>query len=400
MIKRNESDHDSDQSPRGWAQKGNPGAQQADYEELLAFRPLEPGHPASNTRLLRTILIIFTVGLAVLGLYLTSLISYLLFHALVEVSSIVVGFSMLLLVWNARHWLKNTTILGLGVALGAASSLDLIHMLAYKGMNIFVGYDSNLPTQLWIAARYLQSLSMLFALLFLASKPNQNASSSSNPQEKTRQNYDYVLVAFYAAITLLLLMLIFTRQFPVCYIEGQGLTPFKKNSEYLISLILLISLGAIWVKRQQFDRPVLGLLLAATVATILSELAFTFYVGVYDFSNLLGHFGKLTAFFLIYLAVIRTGLQRPFSLMFRNLSQQTLALRKSEHYLHSILRTTADGFLVVNREGKITDANQAYCSLSGYNKTELLELSIGDIDIGELPSETEARIKRVIQNGA
>ena len=400
MTKENETHHDPAESPRDPAQTRNPEAQQSDFGELLPSTHQDPGHPSSKPHLPRTILIIFSAGLAVLGLYLTSLISYLLFHALVELSSIVIGFSMLMLVWNARRWLNNHYLLGLGVALAAASILDLIHMLAYKGMNIFAGYDSNLPTQLWIAARYLQSLSMLFVLLFLSSTPHPSASSTSLSREKNHQNLEYVLFAFYAAITVLLLIVIFLRQFPVCYIEGQGLTPFKKNSEYLISFILLFSLGLLWNKRQQFDRPVLWLLLAATVATILSELAFTFYVGVYDFSNLLGHFGKLTAFFLFYLAVIRTGLQRPLSLMFRNLSQQTLALRESEHYLRSILRTTADGFLVVNLDGKLTDVNEAYCAMSGYSKAELLEMSIDDIDLVDTPAEIEARIRRIAENGS
>jgi hypothetical protein len=35
----------------------------------------------------------------------------------------------------------------------SVSFLDLIHTLAYKGMGVFPGFDANLPTQLWIAAR-------------------------------------------------------------------------------------------------------------------------------------------------------------------------------------------------------------------------------------------------------
>lgn len=400
MINQNESHHDSAERLHESTQTQNPQTGQSGFDELLSSALPESGQPSSKPHMLKIVLIIFTTGLAVLGLYLTSQISFLLFHALVELSSIVIGFSMFMLIWNARHWLNNNYFLGLGIALAAASILDLVHMLAYKGMNVFVGYDSNLPTQLWIAARYLQSLSMLFALLFLSAKTPLSNSLTIHPREKTRQNLEYMLVAIYAIITVLLLMLIFLRQFPVCYIEGQGLTPFKINSEYLICLFLLVSLGLLWNKRQHFDRPVLALLMSATVATILSELAFTFYVSVYDFSNLLGHFGKLTAFFLIYLAVIRIGLRRPLSLMFRNLSQQTLALRASEHYLHSILRTTADGFLVLNREGKLTDVNEAYCAMSGYSKAELLKMSIDDIDVVETPTETEARIKRISQNGS
>ena len=200
MTTKHESHHDPTESHRDSTKTPNPETWQAGFGELFPSTLPEPEQPASEPHFLRTVLIIFTAGLAVLGLYLTSLISYLLFHALVELSSIVIGFSMALLMWNARRWLNNRYLLGLGIALAAASILDLVHMLAYKGMNIFVGYDSNLPTQLWIAARYLQSLSMLFTLFFLSAKPPLSNSPTINPREKTRQNLEYVLLAIYAVI--------------------------------------------------------------------------------------------------------------------------------------------------------------------------------------------------------
>ena len=52
----------------------------------------------------------------------------------------------------------------LGVSFLFVGIIDLIHTLAYSGMGIFVGYSSNLPTQLWISARYIQALSFLFAI--------------------------------------------------------------------------------------------------------------------------------------------------------------------------------------------------------------------------------------------
>jgi hypothetical protein len=80
-----------------------------------------------------------------------------------------------------------------------------------------------LPTQLWIAARYLQSITLLIAPVYLHRKLN-------------------VRFAFtgYISVTILLLVAIFYFYFPDCYIEGIGLTRFKVISEYVISLILLV----------------------------------------------------------------------------------------------------------------------------------------------------------------
>jgi hypothetical protein len=45
--------------------------------------------------------------------------------------------------------------------------IDLAHILAYKGMPIFYGFDSELPIQLWILARYIQVLSLLIGCLLI-----------------------------------------------------------------------------------------------------------------------------------------------------------------------------------------------------------------------------------------
>ena len=93
------------------------------------------------------------------GLYLTSLYSYLLFHIVAEGFSIVIAISLFMIAWNTRQLTKNNYVLFLSIAFLYAGLIDFVHTLAYKGMGIFTGYDANLPTQLWIIARYLQSLS-------------------------------------------------------------------------------------------------------------------------------------------------------------------------------------------------------------------------------------------------
>ena len=101
------------------------------------------------------------------GLYFTSLYNYLLFHSIAEVFSIVVAFGIFLVAWNSRRFLENNYLLFAGFAFPFVASLDLLHTLGYKGMGVFQGYGTNLPTQLWIAARYLESISLLIAPMFL-----------------------------------------------------------------------------------------------------------------------------------------------------------------------------------------------------------------------------------------
>jgi two-component system sensor histidine kinase/response regulator len=106
------------------------------------------------------------------------------------------------------------------------------------------------------------------------------------------------------------------------------LTPFKKISEYIISLILLASIALLLKNREGFDRGVLNLLILSIIFTIGAEVAFTLYTDVYGLLNIIGHLLKIVAFYLIYKAVIETGLVRPYDLLFRDLKQSEETLQQ------------------------------------------------------------------------
>ncbi len=106
-------------------------------------------------------------GLLFLGLYLTSLYNYLLFHSLAEIFSIVIAFSIFVLAWNCRNIMDNDYLIFLGIAYLFVDFIDIIHTLAYAGMGVFRGFGANLPTQLWIIARSLESISLLLVCFML-----------------------------------------------------------------------------------------------------------------------------------------------------------------------------------------------------------------------------------------
>jgi signal transduction histidine kinase len=263
----------------------------------------------SNIR--RESVTILAGAFVLVGLYVASLYSYLLFHSLGELFSIVIACSIFVLAWNTRRFLDNNYLLLMGIAYLFIGGLDLVHTLAYAGMGIFQEYDSNLPTQLWISARYVESLSLIIAPLFL--------------RRTLKGGFTFL---GYTIVFVLLLVSVFGRSFPNCYVEGVGLTPFKKISEYIISLIFLASGGLLILSRKAFTRDVLRWLVGSIIVAIGSELAFTFYVSVYGFPNLLGHFLKIVSFYFIYRAIVQTGLSRPFDLLFRDLKQREAALRQ------------------------------------------------------------------------
>ncbi|MFX0114875.1 MAG: MASE3 domain-containing protein [Candidatus Hodarchaeota archaeon] len=280
-------------------------------------------------------------------LYLTSLYSYLLFHTLAEIFSIVIAFSIFVIAWNTRRISGNKYFLFLGISYLFIGGIDLIHTLAYKGLEIFQGYDANLPTQLWISARYLESIS-LFVAVFIIGK---------------EIDHRYVFISYITVTALLFSFIFYFNVFPDCYIEGEGLTPFKKYSEYLIVLILLSTTALMIYKREAFDKNVLNLLILALVSTMLAELAFTFYIDVYDFSNLVGHIFKIISFYLIYKAIIQTSLLTPYDFLFRD-------LKLSEEQFRDIFTQSPIGILLCDSQGVLIEANNAFLGIFGVSEGE------------------------------
>jgi len=281
-------------------------------------------------------------------LYLVSLENYLLFHTVAELFSIYVAGVVFLIVWKSRARLENRFLVFIGIAYFFVAGLDLLHTFAYKGMGIFPQFDANLPTQLWIAARYMESISLLIASILLV---DVRAEKGKEFELREKEKFFWRTFLLYAGIMISCILSIFIlRNFPDSYIEGSGLTQFKIISEYVISLVLLCSLVVLYLKKERFEKRIFRLIAASIVITIFGELAFTLYTDVYGFFNLMGHFFKILSFYLIYKAVIQTGFDDPYTLLFRELKQSEETLRREAIFLkddqgriYSLLGVKKDG---------------------------------------------------------
>ncbi len=300
--------------------------------------------------------------LIISGLYASSLSSYLLFHSLIELFCIVTAFVIFVLAWHTRRIQDNQYLLFVGIALLGTAAIELVHALAYKGMGVFAGSSADLPTQLWIAFRYLFSISLLIAPLFIR-----------------RRFRAWRMLALYIGVTIALLVSIFSGLFPACFVEGSGLTPFKINSEYVIALIFVASLGLLIANRQSFDGTVFGLMAGAIVSSIASELAFTEYVSVFGLANMIGHFFLLASMVLIYRALAITGIVEPSSLLFRNLKMSEAALQRahdelknSEAEITAMLENVPIIMLLVDRERRVRKANVAASRFANRPQEDML----------------------------
>lgn len=296
-------------------------------------------------------------------IYLTSYYNYLLFHTLAELFSIVIAGGIFVIGWNSRKRIDNSYFLVMAIAFIFIGFLDLIHTLAYTGMGIFIGFDSNLPTSLWIGARYFQAFTYLLGIAFINKKINSN----------------YLLYG-YAIITSVLLITIFGGLFPTCYIEGSGLTPFKIVSEYVINILLFSCIMLMYVHRQEFEKKIHFLLIGSIIATMIGELAFTFYVSVYGISNLVGHLFKIISFFLLYVSIIQKGIEEPFDLLFRK-------LKRSELELKNIITHSGAGIIMLDEKGTYLLVNEQAAFELGGKPEDFVGKTLHDIFPKDLADE-------------
>jgi hypothetical protein len=245
-----------------------------------------------------------------LAISFTAFHSYLLFHSLVELTSILIAFSVFILAWYTRRFSQNNYLSFLGIALLFIGIVDTLHTLSYKGMGVFHNDGANLPTQLWLAGRSIEAAAFLIAPLIL------------NRVKKLQKDLwmRRVFIAF-AFVTSALLVSIYYGIFPTAYIEDSGLTPFKIVSEYIVSLALAFSIYLVYSKKELFGKNTYKKILLALVFAIISEILFTLYVGVYGAFNVFGHFFKTISFLLIFSALVKSALEEPYSNLFSDLDK-------------------------------------------------------------------------------
>ena len=108
-----------------------------------------------------------TAVVSLVALYFIGLYSFLLFHVLIEIFSVIVAFAIFMFAWNTRAKINNSTLLLLGAAYLVIGAVDLLHAITYKGMGVFDHNSADTATQLWIAARYLESGTLAAAPLLI-----------------------------------------------------------------------------------------------------------------------------------------------------------------------------------------------------------------------------------------
>jgi PAS domain S-box-containing protein len=325
---------------------------------------------ARNPWLVLSVGAIIFIGFTVLGAS-----HFTLFHSVVEMTSICIAWSVFLLLWNARPYLRNDALVVLGIAILFGGCFDLLHTAAFPGLNLFESADpANLAAQFWMAARGVEALGFLALVLW----------------RDQWVRVGWVFLAYLTAFVLVTLSILAWRVFPVCFTLEAGLSTFKILGEVAVVAILVISALLLLRKKEEFDTTIVRFLIATLVLSILSEICFMFYVEVQAVFLLAGHYLKIVARFFLYLALIDLSLARPYSLLFKSLESQRRQLEDSELRWRSLSESSPDHVLDLDTNLVIRFANYP---APGQEMHDLLGASI----LSFLPEGDSARVERILK---
>lgn len=295
-------------------------------------------------------------------------------HVAMETFAIVIAMMVFGLAWNAYGAERpgNTLIVACGFL--AVGLLDFGHMFSFRGMPDFVSPSGpEKAIQFWLSGRFLTALTLLVVAL-----------RSWQPLARPRARYG--LLAGSLAVTAIVywVVLFHGDELPHTFIEGQGLTPLKIGSEYVIIALFAAAAALFYRQAQQPLAPFRSVdtanLFAASVITILSELCFVLYSAVGDIFNLLGHVYKIVAYVFIYRAVFVDSVREPF----RYLQQAKEDLHASQQMLRSILDNVHVGIFWKDRESRYLGANNYFLRDMGLGNEGQL---IGKTDFELFPAQ-------------
>lgn len=253
--------------------------------------------------------------------------SYLIFHTLAELFSIIIAMTALVVATTSMHFTRNQFVVYISIAIGWCAGLDFVHTLTYEGMPLLSNSGANLTSQLWIAARFIQAAALLSAPFLL----------------RWRLRVGWAFLA-YGAICLTALLLIWKGVMPDTFVAGEGQTSFKIIMEYLIIVMLLLTLVLLWQRRLLMSRPLLLTLSAALVFMILTELTFSRYAAQFSAMTALGVIFKIYTYWFFYLALVQSTLHEPFSMLTRAVNSYD---------------AIPDPTMIISARGQVYQANKA-----------------------------------------
>lgn len=103
--------------------------------------------------------------------------------------------------------------------------------------------------------------------------------------------------------------------------------------------------------------------------------------------------------FILLVILIAIYLARSIAQPIKQLAETRIVLEESEAKYRQLVETSFDGFWIVDSQGYLREANEAYARMSGYSVEELIKMHVSQLDEKDNPEEVAARAEKIIRQG-
>jgi diguanylate cyclase (GGDEF)-like protein len=263
---------------------------------------------------------------------------YLPLHTGLEFIAMAVSLMVFGLGWNLRRQADNSHSIVLAATFLSVALLDFAHTLSFEGMpDVFGPSGTEKAINFWLAGRAMAAFGLVAVVLLPVRTWSPLACAATMAAAVAAAGAGWWIGFFHSS------------WLPRTFVAGQGLTPFKVDSEYVLAATYLAVAQHLIRRGAQRHDVNLYWLAAGSWVLGLSELFFTLYGHATDLFSLLGHLYKAVAYVMLYRALFVAGVLAPH----RFLKQKESELKYLA--LHDSLTGLPNRLLLVSRLQQAVD---------------------------------------------
>ena len=239
-------------------------------------------------------------------------------HTILELFAILISGLVVASAWHTLDREKQSNAQVFVVGFVVVMVCDVLHVLTYQGMPPFIN-ESSTPQAIffWLMGRSAELLTLTAITFSLVLRWTRWASLAAG---------------LVIAGGIVLFGSFQLEHFPVTFVQGMGVTPFKANFEYALlagNVVLALVLLSQAKRYNSKEKRLLGL---SCFLMGLGGLAFTQYTAPSDIQNIAGHLYKVTAYALLYRAIFITSIRAPFDA----LQASEAVIRKNQERMRTL----------------------------------------------------------------
>lgn len=224
----------------------------------------------------------FLIPIIIIAIIFIGSVNYFLIFSLIEITNIIFAFVITYIAIKSSK--KKSSYIILGVLYGFVALFDLLHFLAYKGIGSTIINNSTIVTEIWLIARYIESISILIFIVFYNKKINI-----------------YRVIIFFAGITMLLFIILLHYNFIPTKINISMITKLQELRSYLSIIILVIAIFKMNYNKNSYKSKTYYFL----VLSMITQISLFMYANEYGIINIVGCVVRIISYYFIYKVIVQ-----------------------------------------------------------------------------------------------